>query len=83
MRLTVFGGTEGVGRELVAQAIAAGHEVTLLVNGSTPQWTEERLTVIEGDASDFATVAYAVAASHAVVCALRHANGSRDDLLAR
>ncbi|RBL82840.1 epimerase, partial [Streptomyces cavourensis] len=28
MRLTVFGATGGVGREIVGQALAAGHEVT-------------------------------------------------------
>ncbi|MYV67428.1 NAD(P)H-binding protein, partial [Streptomyces sp. SID2131] len=31
MRLTVFGATGGVGREVVRQALAAGHEVTAVV----------------------------------------------------
>ncbi|MFF6907960.1 NAD(P)-dependent oxidoreductase [Streptomyces sp. NPDC012389] len=31
MRLTVFGATGGVGREIVGQALAAGHEVTAVV----------------------------------------------------
>lgn len=31
MRLTVFGATGGVGREVVGQALAAGHEVTAVV----------------------------------------------------
>ncbi|MER6501337.1 NAD(P)H-binding protein [Streptomyces sp. NPDC001455] len=31
MRITVFGATGGVGREIVRQAVAAGHEVTAVV----------------------------------------------------
>ncbi|MYW33339.1 NAD(P)H-binding protein, partial [Streptomyces sp. SID2119] len=31
MRLTVFGATGGVGQEVVGQALAAGHEVTVVV----------------------------------------------------
>ncbi|KAB2593688.1 NAD(P)-dependent oxidoreductase [Streptomyces arboris] len=31
MRLTVFGATGGVGQEIVGQALAAGHEVTVVV----------------------------------------------------
>ncbi|MFB6813667.1 NAD(P)-dependent oxidoreductase [Streptomyces sp. NPDC056347] len=35
MRITVFGATGGVGRELVRQAVAAGHEVTAVVRDAS------------------------------------------------
>jgi putative NADH-flavin reductase len=45
MRLTIFGATGGVGRELVAQAIAAGHQVRAVMRRPTavPESVESRL----------------------------------------
>lgn len=47
MRLTVFGATGGVGREIVGQALAAGHEVTAVVRdptGCRTDWTGPHCT---------------------------------------
>jgi len=49
MRLTVFGATGGVGREVVAQPLDAGHHVTAyLRNPAKLTVTHPNLTVITG-----------------------------------
>jgi uncharacterized protein YbjT (DUF2867 family) len=49
MNLTVFGATGGVGRELVTQALDAGHHVTAYVrNSGKLDLTHPNLTVIAG-----------------------------------
>ena len=53
MKLAIFGGTGRTGRLLVEQALAAGHEVTVLAR--TPAKLDvppERLRVVQGDALD-------------------------------
>jgi putative NADH-flavin reductase len=47
MRLTIFGATGRIGRELVSQALAAGHEVTAVVRdpGRLPAGTVRHLRV--------------------------------------
>ena len=71
MNIAVFGGTGGVGRFLVAQAIAAGHEVVVLAR--TPEkmdLTHERLRVVQGDGLDAEAVSQVVAGQQAVLCAV-------------
>jgi len=49
MRLTVFGATGGVGREVVAQALDRGDQVTAYVrNPAKLDLTHPQLTVIAG-----------------------------------
>jgi len=73
MRVLVVGATGGTGRQLVAQALDAGHEVTALVR--TPakvRVAHDRLRVVRGDVLDYGSVEAAVRGQDAVVCALGH-----------
>jgi putative NADH-flavin reductase len=70
VRLTVFGATGRTGKLVVGQALAAGHEVTALARNPAGLPERERLTVIQGDVLDQASVERAVAGSDAVVSVL-------------
>jgi uncharacterized protein YbjT (DUF2867 family) len=68
MRLTVFGAAGGTGKHAVNEALAAGHEVTVLVRD--PQKlgaTDPRVRVEVGDARDPEVVARAVAGAQGVI----------------
>jgi putative NADH-flavin reductase len=83
MKLAVLGATGRVGREVVAQALAADHEVTALVREQPrPGETDDRVAIVVGDVTDLTTVSRVVDGSDAVVSVLGHAKGSPDDLLA-
>jgi putative NADH-flavin reductase len=73
MKLIVFGATGGTGQQLVEQALAAGHAVTVFARrggaGVQPP-TMSRARVVTGDVLDRATVAEAVAGHDAVLSAL-------------
>ena len=51
MKISVFGCTGSLGREVLAQALAAGHEVTVLVRtpDKIPEEYRARVTVVQGD----------------------------------
>lgn len=71
MRLTVFGSTGGVGREIVRQALAAGHKVTAVVRDpSRLTATGEGLEVFRADLSDAEGLRAAVAGRDAVLSGL-------------
>jgi len=73
MRILIIGATGGTGRQLVAQALEAGHQVTALVrNLSKLKMNHERLTVINGNVLDYSSVAAAVKGQQAVLSALGH-----------
>jgi len=73
MRVLIIGVTGGTGRQLVAQALEAGHQVTALVrNPSKLKLNHERLTVVEGNVLDYPSVAAAVKDQQAVLSALGH-----------
>jgi uncharacterized protein YbjT (DUF2867 family) len=83
MRLAVLGATGSVGRELVTQAVAAGHEVTALVRERPePGEIDDRIALLL-DAASADAVERTVVGSDAVVNALGHAKGAREDILAR
>lgn len=71
MKVAIFGASGGVGRNLVKQAQAAGHEVTLLTRDPRKFHNSDRsLTVIGGDVLDPQAVGRAVAGQDAVLVAL-------------
>jgi uncharacterized protein YbjT (DUF2867 family) len=84
MRLTVFGATGGVGRHIVAQALADGHTVRAMVRDpSRLEVAHSRLTVVQGDVLDAADAAAAVQGSDAVLVALGMPLFNRDGVRAR
>ncbi|WP_282694340.1 SDR family oxidoreductase [Streptomyces sp. CC208A] len=71
MKLTVFGATGGVGREVVRQALDAGHEVTAVVRDPARfAVTGERLEVFRADLTDAGALRGAVAGRDAVLSGL-------------
>ncbi len=72
-RILIVGATGGTGRELVAQALARGHEVTVLVRDPARLRVEHsRLKVVQGDVLDQVAVAAAMRGQEAVLSALGH-----------
>ncbi|MEA2557494.1 MAG: uncharacterized protein QOG88_1032 [Actinomycetota bacterium] len=72
MRIVVFGATGRVGRAVVEQGLARGHEVTAFVRSPAKLDRSEApgLTVVVGDASDTGSAAAAIAGQDAVISAL-------------
>ncbi len=70
MRVTVFGATGAIGRYVVDSALERGYEVRAFTRDASGLDPRERLVSIEGDATDEAAVARAVAGSDAVINAL-------------
>lgn len=62
MKVSIFGSTGALGRECLAQALAAGHEVTVLVRAPDKLPTDLRaqVSVVEGNGLDVAAVARAI-----------------------
>lgn len=72
-RLLVVGATGGTGRQLVAQALERGHEVTALVRDPARLHVDHpHLRVVQGDVLDAAAVDRAVQGQDAVLSALGH-----------
>lgn len=71
MKLAIFGATGGTGKELVKQALADGHEVTVYVrNAAKLQITHDRLKVVQGTMAELDKISGAIAGSEAVLSAL-------------
>ncbi|MFF0747900.1 NAD(P)-dependent oxidoreductase [Streptomyces sp. NPDC004267] len=71
MKLTVFGATGGIGRQLVRQALDAGHEVTAVVRDPARLTvTGPRLDVVRSDLSDPESLRAAVSGRDAVLSGL-------------
>ena len=75
MKILILGATGSIGRHLVPQALAQGHEVTALVRDpSKLEPRRERLRVVSGDALDPAAVDAAVRGQEAVIFSLGRSN---------
>jgi putative NADH-flavin reductase len=76
MKLIIFGATGGTGQQVVTQALAQGHNVTAFVRRPEAVTTQHaNLTIVQGNITDAAVVAGAVAGHEAVLSAL----GTRGD----
>jgi putative NADH-flavin reductase len=72
-RVLIIGATGGTGRQLVAQALERGHEVTALVRDPAAlDLTHDRLRVVRGDVLDPASLVDATRGQDAVISALGH-----------
>lgn len=84
MRLLILGATGPTGRNLVDQALAAGHDVTALVrNASRLTVTHPRLAIAVGDVTDSGTLESAMAGKDAVLSALGAGNSLRSEIVSR
>ncbi len=71
MKIAVFGATGGVGRQVVQQALAAGHQVTALARDpSRLAGADPNLTVVAGSVLDEAAVQQTLAGADAAVVSL-------------
>ncbi len=76
MKIAIFGATGGVGKQLVQQALAAGHEVTAFVRDPAKlNFQHDYLRIVQGDVTDPEAIERAVNGVQAVISAL---NTSRD-----
>ena len=73
MKLTIFAASGGIGRQVLEQALAAGHDVTAVVrNPKKLTREEEELRIVSADlaAADPAVLESAVAGADAVLSGL-------------
>lgn len=71
MKILIVGGTRGIGRQLVEQALASGHVVAALARHPERLAIEhERLGKVQGDILDAPSLSGAVAGQDAVCCAI-------------
>ncbi len=78
MKIAVFGATGLTGREVVEQALEAGHEVTALVRTPSKMGSiKSGVEIIIGDVFDIAAVERTVSGQDAVICVLGDGRGGR------
>jgi uncharacterized protein YbjT (DUF2867 family) len=71
MNLFVLGAAGATGSQVVQQAVSAGHTVTALVRSPDKMtFADDRLRVVQGDATDEAAVARAMEGAEAVISTL-------------
>lgn len=70
MKLTIFGGTGGVGRHLVEQALDAEHTATAFARSPEKLPRKDELRIVEGELDDAAAIAEAVRGADAVLSTL-------------
>ena len=83
MRLALFGATGDIGRFVLEQALAAGHDVTALTRDSgklADPAAGDRLRVVVGDVARYESVAGVVAGSEAVISALGPTRNAADQV---
>ena len=84
MKIAIFGATRGIGKEVVQQALAQGHEVLVLArNQADIAVQNERLSVRQGNVLDQTAVEQTLANVAAVICTLGKTSDNPDDLVSR
>jgi putative NADH-flavin reductase len=84
MKLTVFGATGKTGQHLVEQALADGHEITVLARTPSKLTLQHaRLRVITGNVLDAQKVDEAVAGSEAVISLLGPGKNQGEHIVTR
>ena len=79
MKLAVFGATGGTGKEIVTQALEAGHEVTVLVRDPARLTvSHDKLYLVFGDVLNLEKVEETLAGSEAVCCSLGNTANNPD-----
>ena len=77
MKIVLFGATGHVGQRITAEALRRGHEVVGVVRDpSRVQSPDPRVALVQGDATDAASVAAAVRGADAVVSSVSPRPGS-------
>jgi putative NADH-flavin reductase len=71
MNILIVGATRGIGRQLLEQALTAGHAVAALVrNPQTLATQHDQLRILKGDILDSNSVELAMAGQEAVCCTI-------------
>lgn len=84
MKLALFGATGGTGEQILHQALAAGHTVTVLVRDPAKlKQQDAHITVITGDVLNQADVNQTVAGADAVLCALGNTSNNPEMVVSR
>lgn len=82
MKLTIFGATGGTGAQVMQQALAAGHTVTILARDPAKVTTQNpRLTVVAGNVLNQSDVEKALDQAAAVVCTLGNTSNNPADVV--
>jgi len=77
MKIVLFGATGNVGQRIAREALERGHEVVGVVRDpSAARTPDPRVTLVQGDATDAASVAAVVAGADAVVNSISPRPGS-------
>jgi putative NADH-flavin reductase len=84
MKIAVFGATGGTGREVVKQALAAGHQVTALArNPASLDSADSDLTVVAGNVLDIEAVQQALTGADVAVVSLGSTANNPDNIVSQ
>lgn len=82
MKIALFGGSRGVGRQVLEQALAQGDEVqALLRNPDSFDYSHPQLTIVPGNVLQPEDVARCVTGATAVVCSLGSTSQNPDNVV--
>jgi putative NADH-flavin reductase len=82
MNIAVFGGSRGVGRQVIEQALAGGHSVQALLRSPGDfDLSHPQLTIVPGNVLEAADVAACIAGTDSVVCSLGNTKNNPADVV--